>query len=142
MARQKKMGQNVLRAVFFLVLGLLGHSHGGFPNTISIVCSQFSRGVYAIFGFYDQMSMNTLTSFCGALHTSFVTPSFPTDADVQFVIQMRPALKGAILSLLGHYKWEKFVYLYDTERGSPEDSIPALTEISCVTLDNNLSERL
>ncbi|XP_042538344.1 glutamate receptor 3-like [Dipodomys spectabilis] len=36
MARQKKMGQNVLRAVFFLVLGLLGHSHGGFPNTISI----------------------------------------------------------------------------------------------------------
>ncbi|OWJ99557.1 GRIA3 [Cervus elaphus hippelaphus] len=80
------------------------------------VCSQFSRGVYAIFGFYDQMSMNTLTSFCGALHTSFVTPSFPTDADVQFVIQMRPALKGAILSLLGHYKWEKFVYLYDTER--------------------------
>ncbi|XP_070113829.1 glutamate receptor 3 isoform X4 [Equus przewalskii] len=170
MARQKKMGQSVLRAVFFLVLGLLGHSHGGFPNTISIgglfmrntvqehsafrfavqlyntnqnttekpfhlnyhvdhldssnsfsvtnaFCSQFSRGVYAIFGFYDQMSMNTLTSFCGALHTSFVTPSFPTDADVQFVIQMRPALKGAILSLLGHYKWEKFVYLYDTERG-------------------------
>ncbi|XP_011856885.1 PREDICTED: glutamate receptor 3 isoform X1 [Mandrillus leucophaeus] len=196
MARQKKMGQNVLRAIFFLVLGLLGHSHGGFPNTISIgkrkrasrsvqalphprplpwqgfrcgglfmrntvqehsafrfavqlyntnqnttekpfhlnyhvdhldssnsfsvtnaFCSQFSRGVYAIFGFYDQMSMNTLTSFCGALHTSFVTPSFPTDADVQFVIQMRPALKGAILSLLGHYKWEKFVYLYDTERG-------------------------
>ncbi|ELK07132.1 Glutamate receptor 3 [Pteropus alecto] len=117
MTRQKKMGQSMLQAVFLLVLGLLGHSHGGFPNTISIVCSQFSRGVYAIFGFYDQMSMNTLTSFCGALHTSFVTPSFPTDADVQFVIQMRPALKGAILSLLGHYKWEKFVYLYDTERG-------------------------
>ncbi|RLW02431.1 hypothetical protein DV515_00007096 [Chloebia gouldiae] len=63
------------------------------------------------------MSMNTLTSFCGALHTSFITPSFPTDADVQFVIQMRPALKGAILSLLTYYKWEKFVYLYDTERG-------------------------
>ncbi|XP_009571060.1 PREDICTED: glutamate receptor 3-like, partial [Fulmarus glacialis] len=88
-------------------------------NSFSVTnafCSQFSRGVYAIFGFYDQMSMNTLTSFCGALHTSFVTPSFPTDADVQFVIQMRPALKGAILSLLTHYKWEKFVYLYDTER--------------------------
>nr|XP_009480810.1 PREDICTED: glutamate receptor 3 [Pelecanus crispus] len=87
------------------------------PHLSFLVCSQFSRGVYAIFGFYDQMSMNTLTSFCGALHTSFVTPSFPTDADVQFVIQMRPALKGAILSLLTHYKWEKFVYLYDTERG-------------------------
>ncbi|TKS72513.1 Glutamate receptor 3 [Collichthys lucidus] len=80
-------------------------------------CSQFSRGVYAIFGFYDKKSMNTLTSFCGALHTSFVTPSYPTDNEVQFVIQMRPALRGAVLSLLSHYKWQKFVYLYDTERG-------------------------
>lgn len=61
--------------------------------------------------------MNTLTSFCGALHTSFITPSFPIDADVQFVIQMRPGLRGAVLSLLAHYKWEKFVYLYDTDRG-------------------------
>ncbi|XP_075429521.1 glutamate receptor 3 isoform X4 [Ascaphus truei] len=89
-------------------------------NSFSVTnafCSQFSRGVYAIFGFYDQMSMNTLTSFCGALHTSFITPSFPTDADVQFVIQMRPALKGAMLTLLNEYDWQKFVYLYDTERG-------------------------
>ena len=81
------------------------------------VCSQFSRGVYAIFGFYDKKSMNTLTSFCGALHTSFVTPSYPTDNEVQFVIQMRPALRGAVLSMLSHYKWQKFVYLYDTDRG-------------------------
>uniref|UniRef100_A0A669C411 Glutamate receptor n=1 Tax=Oreochromis niloticus TaxID=8128 RepID=A0A669C411_ORENI len=81
------------------------------------ICSQFSRGVYAIFGFYDKKSMNTLTSFCGALHTSFVTPSYPTDNEVQFVIQMRPALRGAVLSLLSHYKWQKFVYLYDTDRG-------------------------
>ncbi|KAI3373564.1 hypothetical protein L3Q82_022152 [Scortum barcoo] len=89
-------------------------------NSFSVThafCSQFSRGVYAIFGFYDRKSMNTLTSFCGALHTSFITPSFPIDADVQFVIQMRPSLRGAVLSLLAHYKWEKFVYLYDTDRG-------------------------
>lgn len=102
------------------------------------VCSQFSRGVYAIFGFYDQMSMNTLTSFCGALHTSFVTPSFPTDADVQFVIQMRPALKGAILSLLGHYKWEKFVYLYDTERGKKRYLLSSLN--IHVTVVSNLPQ--
>uniref|UniRef100_A0A8C2B1V8 Glutamate receptor, ionotropic, AMPA 3b n=1 Tax=Cyprinus carpio TaxID=7962 RepID=A0A8C2B1V8_CYPCA len=89
-------------------------------NSFSVThafCSQFSRGVYAIFGFYDKKSMNTLTSFCGALHTSFVTPSYPIDSDVQFVIQMRPPLKGAVLSLLSQYKWEKFVYLYDTDRG-------------------------
>uniref|UniRef100_A0A8B9LR88 Glutamate receptor n=1 Tax=Astyanax mexicanus TaxID=7994 RepID=A0A8B9LR88_ASTMX len=89
-------------------------------NSFSVThafCSQFSRGVYAIFGFYDKKSMNTLTSFCGALHTSFVTPSYPIDSDVQFVIQMRPPLKGAVLSLLTYYRWEKFVYLYDTDRG-------------------------
>ncbi|KAG7483505.1 hypothetical protein MATL_G00039120 [Megalops atlanticus] len=89
-------------------------------NSFSVThafCSQFSRGVYAIFGFYDKKSMNTLTSFCGALHTSFITPSYPIDADVQFIIQMRPTLRGAVLSLLAHYKWERFVYLYDTERG-------------------------
>ncbi|XP_073710174.1 glutamate receptor 3b isoform X4 [Misgurnus anguillicaudatus] len=89
-------------------------------NSFSVThafCSQFSRGVYAIFGFYDKKSMNTLTSFCGALHTSFVTPSYPIDSDVQFVIQMRPPLRGAVLSLLSHYKWDKFVYLYDTDRG-------------------------
>uniref|UniRef100_A0A8C4NKH5 Glutamate receptor n=1 Tax=Dicentrarchus labrax TaxID=13489 RepID=A0A8C4NKH5_DICLA len=94
-------------------------------NSFSVThafCSQFSRGVYAIFGFYDKKSMNTLTSFCGALHTSFVTPSYPTDNEVQFVIQMRPALRGAVLSLLSHYKWQKFVYLYDTERGSTTDA--------------------
>ncbi|XP_077588528.1 glutamate receptor 3b isoform X5 [Stigmatopora nigra] len=89
-------------------------------NSFSVThafCSQFSRGVYAIFGFYDKKSMNTLTSFCGALHTSFVTPSYPIDNEVQFVIQMRPALRGAVLSLISHYKWQKFVYLYDTDRG-------------------------
>ncbi|KAI2657254.1 Glutamate receptor 3 [Labeo rohita] len=87
------------------------------------ICSQFSRGVYAIFGFYDKKSMNTLTSFCGALHTSFVTPSYPIDSDVQFVIQMRPPLKGAVLSLLSHYKWDKFVYLYDTDRAHKEQGM-------------------
>ncbi|CAB1422017.1 unnamed protein product [Pleuronectes platessa] len=98
-------------------------------NSFSVThafCSQFSRGVYAILGFYDRKSMNTLTSFCGALHTSFITPSFPIDADVQFVIQMRPGLRGAVLSLLDHYKWEKFVYLYDTDRGKSSEPVKLL----------------
>lgn len=104
---------NILDRFLYLLLSLTQSC----PLSLSPVCSQFSRGVYAIFGFYDRKSMNTLTSFCGALHTSFITPSFPIDADVQFVIQMRPSLRGAALSLLAHYKWEKFVYLYDTDRG-------------------------
>ncbi|XP_039606234.1 glutamate receptor 2b isoform X3 [Polypterus senegalus] len=80
-------------------------------------CSQFSRGVYAIFGFYDKKSVNTITSFCGTLHVSFITPSFPADGLHQFVLQMRPDVKGALLSLIEYYQWDKFAYLYDSDRG-------------------------
>lgn len=83
----------------------------------SSVCSQYSRGVFAIFGLYDKRSVNTLTSFCGALHISLVTPSFPTETDAQFTLQLRPSIKGALLSLLDHYDWSHFVFLYDTDRG-------------------------
>uniref|UniRef100_A0A1A8JA74 Glutamate receptor n=1 Tax=Nothobranchius kuhntae TaxID=321403 RepID=A0A1A8JA74_NOTKU len=80
-------------------------------------CSQFSRGVYAIFGFYDKKSVNTITSFCETLHVSFITPSFPVEGMNQFVLQMRPDIKGPLVSLVEYYKWEKFAYLYDSDRG-------------------------
>lgn len=89
-----------------------------------LVCSQFSRGVYAIFGFYDKKSVNTITSFCGTLHVSFITPSFPTDGTHPFVIQMRPDLKGALLSLIEYYQWDKFAYLYDSDRGRWQNVSP------------------
>uniref|UniRef100_A0A4W6FHR6 Glutamate receptor n=1 Tax=Lates calcarifer TaxID=8187 RepID=A0A4W6FHR6_LATCA len=79
-------------------------------------CSQYSRGVFAIFGLYDKRSVNTLTSFCGALHISLVTPSFPTEGEGQFTLQLRPSIRGALLSLLDHYDWSRFVFLYDTDR--------------------------
>uniref|UniRef100_A0A8C8DC57 Glutamate receptor n=1 Tax=Oncorhynchus tshawytscha TaxID=74940 RepID=A0A8C8DC57_ONCTS len=80
-------------------------------------CSQYSRGVFAIFGLYDKRSVHTLTSFCGALHISLITPSFPTEGESQFTLQLRPSIRGALLSLLDHYDWNKFVFLYDTDRG-------------------------
>uniref|UniRef100_A0A672IJ03 Glutamate receptor n=1 Tax=Salarias fasciatus TaxID=181472 RepID=A0A672IJ03_SALFA len=89
-------------------------------------CSQFSRGVYAIFGFYDKKSVNTITSFCETLHVSFITPSFPADGLNQFVLQMRPDIKGPLVSLVEYYKWEKFAYLYDSDRG--ESSLDTAAE--------------
>ncbi|XP_049632000.1 glutamate receptor 1 isoform X3 [Suncus etruscus] len=80
-------------------------------------CSQFSKGVYAIFGFYERRTVNMLTSFCGALHVCFITPSFPVDTSNQFVLQLRPELHGALISIIDHYKWQKFVYIYDADRG-------------------------
>ena len=81
------------------------------------VCSQYSRGVFAIFGLYDKRSVHTLTSFCGALHISLITPSYPTEGESQFALQLRPSIRGALLSLLDHYDWNRFVFLYDTDRG-------------------------
>lgn len=109
------------------------------PNCFSfslLVCSQFSRGVFAIFGFYDKKSVNTITSFCGTLHVSFITPSFPTDGTHPFVIQMRPDLKGALLSLIEYYQWTKFAYLYDSDRGEIQFlSVCCLLVVSCWTAE-------
>nr|BAI44619.1 AMPA-selective glutamate receptor 1 flip type [Mus musculus] len=80
-------------------------------------CSQFSKGVYAIFGFYERRTVNMLTSFCGALHVCFITPSFPIDTSNQFVLQLRPELQEALISIIDHYKWQTFVYIYDADRG-------------------------
>ncbi|XP_073681239.1 glutamate receptor 1b [Garra rufa] len=80
-------------------------------------CSQFSKGVYAIIGLYDRKTMNMLMSFCGALHVCFVTPSFPIDTNNQFVIQLRPELQDALIALVEHYRWTKFVYMYSSDSG-------------------------
>uniref|UniRef100_G1S3G9 Glutamate receptor n=1 Tax=Nomascus leucogenys TaxID=61853 RepID=G1S3G9_NOMLE len=74
-------------------------------------------GGIPIFGFYERRTVNMLTSFCGALHVCFITPSFPVDTSNQFVLQLRPELQDALISIIDHYKWQKFVYIYDADRG-------------------------
>uniref|UniRef100_A0A8C5G427 Glutamate receptor n=1 Tax=Gouania willdenowi TaxID=441366 RepID=A0A8C5G427_GOUWI len=81
------------------------------------VCSQFSKGVYAIIGLYDRKTVNMLMSFCGALHVCFVTPSFPIETANQFVIQLRPELQDALVGVIEHYGWTKFVYMYSSDSG-------------------------
>lgn len=83
----------------------------------SSVCSQFSKGVYAIIGLYDRKTVNMLMSFCGALHVCFVTPSFPIETANQFVIQLRPELQDALVGVIEHYGWTKFVYMYSSDSG-------------------------
>uniref|UniRef100_A0A6Q2XWS3 Glutamate receptor n=1 Tax=Esox lucius TaxID=8010 RepID=A0A6Q2XWS3_ESOLU len=108
-------------------------------------CSQYSRGVFAIFGLYDKRSVHTLTSFCSALHISLVTPSFPTEGEGQFTLQLRPSIRGALLSLLDHYDWSRFVFLYDTDRGKtdiyPYSSIFVQVSAICVESFNEAAYR-
>ncbi|XP_060768732.1 glutamate receptor 3a isoform X3 [Neoarius graeffei] len=109
--------QNVTEKPFHLHYNVDNLEQSDSFSVTHAFCSQFSRGVYAIFGFYDQRSVNTLMSFSGALHTSFITPSQPAEADAHFLLQLRPTLKGVVLSMITHYRWDRFVYLYDTDRG-------------------------
>ncbi|XP_032829415.1 glutamate receptor 4-like isoform X2 [Petromyzon marinus] len=92
------------------------HSANSFDIT-NAFCSQFTRGVYAIFGFYDKHSVHTLTSFCGALHVSLLTPSHPADGPMQFVLQLRPPVSGALLGVLGRANASRLLYFFDTHRG-------------------------
>ncbi|KAB5571197.1 hypothetical protein PHYPO_G00222310 [Pangasianodon hypophthalmus] len=80
-------------------------------------CSQFAKGVYAIIGVYDRKTVSMLMSFCGALHVCFVTPSFPIETSNQFVIQLRPEMQDALVGVIEHYKWTKFVYMYSSDSG-------------------------
>uniref|UniRef100_A0A8C9U0V7 Glutamate receptor n=1 Tax=Scleropages formosus TaxID=113540 RepID=A0A8C9U0V7_SCLFO len=80
-------------------------------------CSQFSKGVYAIIGLYDRQTVNMLMSFCGALHVCFITPSFPIETSNQFVIQLRPEIQDALVAVIEHYRWTKFVYMYSSHSG-------------------------
>ncbi|KAI9528651.1 Glutamate receptor 1 [Dissostichus eleginoides] len=79
------------------------------------ICSQFSKGVYAIMGLYDRRTVNMLMSFCGSLHVCYVTPSFPVTTNNQFVLQLRPPLQEPIMALLEAFGWSRFVYMYSPD---------------------------
>ncbi|CAB1453233.1 unnamed protein product, partial [Pleuronectes platessa] len=79
------------------------------------ICSQFSKGVYAIMGLYDRKTVNMLMSFCGSLHVCFVTPSFPVQTNNQFVLQLRPQLQEPLMALLEQLDWSRFVYMYSSD---------------------------
>lgn len=68
-------------------------------------------------GLYDRRTVNMLMSFCGSLHVCFVTPSFPIETANQFVIQLRPELQDALVGVIDHYGWTKFVYMYSSDSG-------------------------
>ncbi|XP_054889931.1 glutamate receptor 1a isoform X4 [Poeciliopsis prolifica] len=105
--------QDIPKLVSHVDMVIMGNS---FSMTYAF-CSQFSKGVYAIIGLYDRKTVNMLMSFCGALHVCFVTPSFPIETANQFVIQLRPELQDALVGVIEHYGWNKFVYMYSSDSG-------------------------
>ena len=96
------------------------------------VCSQFSKGVYAIMGLYDRRTVNMLMSFCSSLHVCFVTPSFPVQTNNQFVLQLRPQLQEPLMALLEHFYWTRFVYMYSSDSGESTRCSAKHKRVLCV----------
>lgn len=84
--------------------------------------------MYAIIGVHDRKTVSMLMSFCGALHVCFVTPSFPIETSNQFVIQLRPELQDALVGVIEHYKWTKFVYMYSSDSGGHQVEISGVQD--------------
>lgn len=115
---QKYVNANCIKTLYFICRDPVLNSLSPLVFLRSLtVCSQFSKGVYAIIGLYDRKTVNMLTSFCGALHVCFITPSFPIETANQFVIQLRPELQDALVGVIEHYGWTKFVYMYSSDSG-------------------------
>lgn len=84
-----------------------------------------------------------LTSFCGALHVCFITPSFPIETANQFVIQLRPELQDALVGVIEHYRWDKFVYMYSSDSGK-RTTLPVLSSVpsSLIHLQDEMCPRV
>uniref|UniRef100_A0A8C4N456 Glutamate receptor n=1 Tax=Eptatretus burgeri TaxID=7764 RepID=A0A8C4N456_EPTBU len=63
-------------------------------------------------------SVSALTAFCGALHVSLLTASYPpAEGGSQFVLQLQPPTAPPLLDLLSAFGWKHFLYLFHPQRG-------------------------
>ncbi|XP_066945637.1 glutamate receptor 1-like [Macrobrachium rosenbergii] len=88
-----------------------------------LVCSQFSRPVYAMVGYVQPDSFDTLHSYANTFQMPFVTPWFPENVPnpssglMDYATSMRPEYHQAIIDLIHHYRWDHVIYLYDSHDG-------------------------
>ncbi|XP_046997299.1 glutamate receptor 1-like [Schistocerca americana] len=88
-----------------------------------LICSQFSRGVFALLGAVSPDSFDTLHSYSNTFQMPFVTPWFPenvlapSSGLLDYAISMRPDYHKAIIDVVRHYGWKSVIYMYDSNDG-------------------------
>ncbi|XP_068233552.1 glutamate receptor 1-like [Palaemon carinicauda] len=88
-----------------------------------LVCRQFSRPVYAMVGYVQPESFDTLHSYANTFQMPFVTSWFPENVPnpssglMDYATSMRPEYHQAIIDLIHHYHWDHIIYLYDSHDG-------------------------
>ncbi|XP_064637978.1 glutamate receptor-like isoform X2 [Lineus longissimus] len=87
----------------------------------SEICSQMSRGMFALFGVNNVSSVNTVLSYANTFHMPFITPNMvddtnlKTDTDFSWVFHMMPSYTKAMVDIIQAKGWETFYYLYDSD---------------------------
>ncbi|XP_052121779.1 glutamate receptor 1-like [Frankliniella occidentalis] len=88
-----------------------------------LICSQFSRGVFAMLGAVSPDSFDTLHSYSNIFQMPFVTPWFPekvltpSSGSLDYAISMRPEYHQAIIDVVKFYGWKHIIYMYDSHDG-------------------------
>ncbi|XP_062608143.1 glutamate receptor 2-like isoform X1 [Saccostrea cucullata] len=101
---------------------------------IQKICGHLSNGVFALVGSQSQISQEVLDSYTRVFHMPYLSPN-TDNAPHQtkpFSIFMKPDTTRAMASIITHYKWMKFCYIYDTDSG-----LSRLMELKQLLKDND-----
>ena len=79
------------------------------------------KGVFAVFATQSSRSATAMRAFARTFHMPYVTPSLAhnhTGQKTGYEIYMRPYYMRAFLDMAKHYRWERVVYVYDSDTGT------------------------
>ncbi|KAK4008252.1 hypothetical protein OUZ56_013400 [Daphnia magna] len=85
-----------------------------------LICTQLSRGIFAILGVVSADSFSTIHSYTNTYHMPFFSPWFPekvpvpTSGLMDYALSLRPEYHQAILDVIAYYGWKNIIYIYDS----------------------------
>ncbi|XP_046452212.1 glutamate receptor 1-like isoform X2 [Daphnia pulex] len=88
-----------------------------------LICTQLSRGIFAILGVVSADSFSTIHSYTNTYHMPFFSPWFPekvpvpTSGLMDYALSLRPEYHQAILDVITYYGWKNIIYIYDSHDG-------------------------
>ncbi|ODM98791.1 Glutamate receptor 1, partial [Orchesella cincta] len=95
-----------------------------------LICTQFSRGIFAMVGAMNPESFQTYHSYANTFEMPIIIPWYPMKSEkvseynswdnppaapkMDFAIRLRPDLHQTILDTIQHYGWKNIIYLYNS----------------------------
>ncbi|CAL8121828.1 unnamed protein product [Orchesella dallaii] len=114
-----------------------------------LICTQFSRGIFAMVGAMNPESFQTYHSYANTFEMPVIIPWYPMKSEkvseynswdnppaapkMDFAIRLRPDLHQTILDTIEYYGWKNIIYLY----GSNEALLGLQSLLQRLTLTEN-----